>query len=265
MIYTLVLNKEETLLSFSSVTEFTENQSGTISTYETEKGFPITDNIVFANPKFSISGILSYFNSPSREIILVNGKFEVVDGDTAVESHVELEKKVRDIFKLKTPFSIVKSTDINDIYGTEVDRIDSCLIETLSFPYSSGSTGAIYPKLGIVQITTAKVIEEVVVNPIAQLIPKDKVATPESVAQANATGLETPPDGSKGGDPKKEIGAGSSDPQDAADYKRVNDKVESSMEYKEAVKKSARLIREEDKNYSPQIVSGRWEAVEVGR
>ena len=244
MIYTLVLKEQETLLSFNSVTEFTENQSGTISTYETEKGFPISDNIVFANPKFSISGVLSYFNSPSREIILVDGKFEVREGDVGIETHVELEKKVRDIFKLKTPFSIVKSTDLNDIYGTEVERVESCLIETLSFPYSSTSTGAIYPKLGIVQITTAKVIEEVVANPTAQLIPKDKVATQESVAQSKENDTTKLPDGGKSTDPETVKKAFENDPEAAAKLASVNSQEEWLRSEAAAIRERNRLIDE---------------------
>jgi len=243
MIYTFLL-PDETLVSFNSVTEFTENQSGNISTYETESGFPISDNIVFENPMFNMSGILSYFNTPTREIVLLDGEFQVIEGAVGVETHIELEGKIRDIFRKKQPFTILKSTDINDIFGTEVERVESCLIGKLSFPYTAEQTGAVYPKMTITQITVSKVVEEDVPNATPQVIPLKKVATKEQVAQAKEAGATKMPDGDKATDPTTTKKAFENDPEAEAQLQKRLSVSESNMNYANAIRERARLIRE---------------------
>lgn len=202
MIYTLLL-PDDTLLSFSSVTEFSESYSANITSYETQVGFPITDNMVLNNPTFSMSAILSYYNSPTREILLVDGQFQVVDNsdvDTPIENQIELEGKVKRLWSEKIPFSIIKSTNLNDILGSELERYESCLLANLELPQTSGVSGAIFPKLSITKIRLTTVIEEEVPNASPNLIAKSQVATKEEVKAAEDT-KAVAPDGGKPDEP----------------------------------------------------------------
>ena len=52
MIYSLRIASTDEIISFSSVTDFSENLSATVTMHETEVGFPISDNVVFSNPEF---------------------------------------------------------------------------------------------------------------------------------------------------------------------------------------------------------------------
>ena len=187
MIYTFLL-PDNSLISFDSVTEFSESMSASVTSYEVEAGFPISDNMVLSNPKFTINGILSYYNSPKRELILRDGEFVLVDNvESVTESiHIELEKKIRGLMTDKTPFIIIKSTSLFDILGTEVERIPNCLLESNNFNYSPTDSGAVFPKMSIQQVRLSVVEETEMVNATPALIPKARVADKQQVAQAQA-------------------------------------------------------------------------------
>ena len=194
MIYTFLL-PDNSLISFDSVTEFSESMSASVTSYEVEAGFPISDNMVLSNPKFTINGILSYYNSPKRELILRDGEFVLVDNvESVTESiHIELEKKIRGLMIDKTPFIIIKSTSLFDILGTEVERIPNCLLDNNSFNYSPTESGAVFPKMSIQQVRLSVVEETEMVNATPALIPKARVADKQQVAQAQAEASATKP------------------------------------------------------------------------
>ena len=194
MIYTFLL-PDNSLISFDSVTEFSESMSASVTSYEVEAGFPISDNMVLSNPKFTINGILSYYNSPKRELILRDGEFVLVDNvESVTESiHIELEKKIRGLMTDKTPFIIIKSTSLFDILGTEVERIPNCLLESNNFNYSPTESGAVFPKMSIQQVRLSVVEETEMVNATPALIPKARVADKQQVAQAQAEVSATKP------------------------------------------------------------------------
>ena len=194
MIYTFLL-PDNSLISFDSVTEFSESMSASVTSYEVEAGFPISDNMVLSNPKFTINGILSYYNSPKRELILRDGEFVLVDNVESVSEniHIELEKKIRDLMVNKTPFIIIKSTSLFDILGTEVERIPNCLLESNNFNYSPTESGAVFPKMSIQQVRLSVVEETGMVNATPALIPKARVADKQQVAQAQAEASATKP------------------------------------------------------------------------
>ena len=195
MIYSLRIASTDEIISFSSVTDFSENLSATVTMHETEVGFPISDNVVFSNPEFSISGVFSYYNSMNREIVLVDGEFVVRDeSNNPVETHIDIEKKIRNIYESKQPFSIIKSTSLDDITGTEVDRIDSCVMRGLVFNTTADRHGAVFPSMQIVQVRQATVLEEDVPNAIPQIVPiLDQNATSTTTKQATESGTDTPP------------------------------------------------------------------------
>ncbi len=197
MIYSLIINGSDEVISFSSVTDFTESLSATVTMHETEVGFPISDNVVFSNPEFSISGVFSYYNSMTREIVLENGEFVVREFNSKaspVESHVDIEKRVRNVYESKQPFSIIKSTSLDDVTGTEVDRIKSCVMRGLTFNTTSDRHGAVFPSMQIVQVRQAEVLEEDVPNAKPQIVPiVDKSATSTNVKQSTETGTDNQP------------------------------------------------------------------------
>lgn len=195
MIYSLRIASTDEIISFSCVTDFSENLSATVTMHETEVGFPISDNLVFSNPEFSISGVFSYYNSMNREIILVNGEFVVRDeSNNPVETHIDIEKKIRNIYESKQPFSIIKSTSLDDISGTEVDRIDSCVMRGLVFNTTADRHGAVFPSMQIVQVRQATVLEEDVPNAIPQIVPiLNQNATSTTAKQATDSGTDKPP------------------------------------------------------------------------
>lgn len=195
MIYSLRIASTDEIISFSSVTDFSENLSATVTMHETEVGFPISDNVVFSNPEFSISGVFSYYNSMKREIILVNGEFVVRDeSNNPVETHIDIEKKIRNIYESKQPFSIIKSTSLDDISGTEVDRIDSCVMRGLVFNTTSDRHGAVFPSMQIVKVRQATVLEEDVPNAIPQIVPiLNQNATSTTAKQSTETGTDKTP------------------------------------------------------------------------
>lgn len=197
MIYSLRITSTDEIISFSSVTDFTENLTATVTAHETEVGFPISDNVVLSNPEFSISGVFSYYNSTSREVVLENGEFVVREfgsESNPVESHVDIEQKIRNVFESKQPFSIVKSTNINDVIGTEVDRIDSCIMRGLTFNTTADRHGAVFPSMQIVQVRQAVVTEENVPNATPQIVPiLNQDATSTTVKQSTESDTDTQP------------------------------------------------------------------------
>lgn len=195
MIYSLRIASTDEIISFSSVTDFSENLSATVTMHETEVGFPISDNVVFSNPEFSISGVFSYYNSMNREIILVDGEFVIRDeSNNPVETHIDIEKKIRNIYESKQPFSIIKSTSLDDISGTEVDRIDSCVMRGLVFNTNADRHGAVFPSMQIVKVRQATVLEEDVPNAIPQIVPiLNQNATTTTAKQATESGTDKTP------------------------------------------------------------------------
>ena len=186
MIYSFILPTDE-VISFDCVSKYSETFTSKISDYETEVGFPISDNMVLSTPTISISGVFSYYNSPTREITLVNGEFVVFDVEgKQTTTQIDIEKKLKDIYNDKTNIILIKSTDITNIVGSEVDRIAPCLIESLSFSYSGSGYGAVTPEFQLRNVRQAVVIEQNVPNASPVLIPKNKVAT--TVNQASTTG-----------------------------------------------------------------------------
>lgn len=186
MIYSFILPTDE-VISFDCVSKYSETFTSKISDYETEVGFPISDNMVLSTPTISISGVFSYYNSPTREITLVNGEFVVFDVEgKQTTTQIDIEKKLKDIYNDKTNIILIKSTDITNIVGSEVDRVAPCLIESLSFSYSGSGYGAVTPEFQLRNVRQAVVIEQNVPNASPVLIPKNKVAT--TVNQASTTG-----------------------------------------------------------------------------
>ena len=194
MIYTFLL-PDNTLISFNAVTEFGETLSASVTSYEVEDGFPISDNMVLANPEFSINGILSYYNSPQREIVLVDGEFVLSESSTPSPEkiHIELEERIRGLMKNKTPFSIIKSESLTDVINTEYERVPNCLLKGLSFQYTASESGAVFPNMTIQQVRLSTVEETEMKNATPSLIPKERVADKAQVAQAKKEDSVTDP------------------------------------------------------------------------
>ena len=194
MIYTFLL-PDNTLISFDAVTEFGETISASVTSYEVEDGYPISDNMVLANPEFSINGILSYYNSPQREIVLVEGEFVLSESSTTSPEkiHVELEERIRSLMKNKTPFSIIKSESLTDVINTEYERVPNCLLKGLNFQYTASESGAVFPKMTIQQVRLSTVEETEMQNATPSLIPKERVSDKAQVAQAKKDASATDP------------------------------------------------------------------------
>ena len=234
MIYSFILPTDE-VISFDCVSKYSETFTSKISDYETEVGFPISDNMVLSTPTISISGVFSYYNSPTREITLVNGEFVVFDVEgKQTTTQIDIEKKLKDIYNDKTNIILIKSTDITNIVGSEVDRIAPCLIESLSFSYSGSGYGAVTPEFQLRNVRQAVVIEQNVPNASPVLIPKNKVAT--TVNQASATG--DAPDGT------------STDPIENKDLKKLEADMSDDKATQDGIKKSIADTQREinDKN-----------------
>ena len=270
MIYTFLL-PDNSLISFDSVTEFSESMSASVTSYEVEAGFPISDNMVLSNPKFTINGILSYYNSPKRELILRDGEFVLVDNvESVTESiHIELEKKIRGLMTDKTPFIIIKSTSLFDILGTEVERIPNCLLDNNSFNYSPTESGAVFPKMSIQQVRLSVVEETEMVNATPALIPKARVADKQQVAQAQAQAEATatkPNDPSVKNPNVKE--SGNTDNSTAKDLTlAANAREEELTKLGNAMEKRADQIEATGKNHSIERNnnSNGWDVVPTSR
>ena len=194
MIYTFLL-PDNTLISFDAVTEFGETLSASVTSYEVEDGFPISDNMVLSNPEFSINGILSYYNSPQREIILIDGEFVLSESSSPSPEkiHIELEERIRGLMKNKTPFSIIKSESLTDVINTEYERVPNCLLKGLSFQYTASESGAVFPKMTIQQVRLSTVEETEMKNATPSLTPKERVADKAQVTQAKKEDSATDP------------------------------------------------------------------------
>ena len=265
MIYTFLL-PDNSLISFDSVTEFSESMSASVTSYEVEAGFPISDNMVLSNPKFTINGILSYYNSPKRELILRDDEFVLVDNvESVTESiHIELEKKIRGLMTNKTPFIIIKSTSLFDILGTEVERIPNCLLESNNFNYSPTDSGAVFPKMSIQQVRLSVVEETEMVNATPALIPKARVADKQQVAQAQAEASATKPN-AKNPNVKE---SGNTDNSTAKDLTlAANAREEELTKLGNAMEKRADQIEATGKNHSIERNnnSNDWDVVPTSR
>ena len=237
MIYSFILPTDE-VISFDCVSKYSETFTSKISDYETEVGFPISDNMVLSTPTISISGVFSYYNSPTREITLVNGEFVVFDVEgKQTTTQIDIEKKLKDIYNDKTNIILIKSTDITNIVGSEVDRIAPCLIESLSFSYSGSGYGAVTPEFQLRNVRQAVVIEKNVPNASPVLIPKNKVAT--TVNQASATG--DAPDGT------------STDPIENKDLKKLEADMSDDKATQDGIKKSIADTQQEVKDRNAEL------------
>lgn len=237
MIYSFILPTDE-VISFDCVSKYSETFTSKISDYETEVGFPISDNMVLSTPTISISGVFSYYNSPTREITLVNGEFVVFDVEgKQTTTQIDIEKKLKDIYNDKTNIILIKSTDITNIVGSEVDRIAPCLIESLSFSYSGSGYGAVTPEFQLRNVRQAVVIEQNVPNASPVLIPKNKVAT--TVNQASTTG--DAPDGT------------STDPIENKDLKKLEADMSDDKATQDGIKKSIAGSQKEVKDRNAEF------------
>lgn len=237
MIYSFILPTDE-VISFDCVSKYSETFTSKISDYETEVGFPISDNMVLSTPTISISGVFSYYNSPTREITLVNGEFVVFDVEgKQTTTQIDIEKKLKDIYNDKTNIILIKSTDITNIVGSEVDRVAPCLIESLSFSYSGSGYGAVTPEFQLRNVRQAVVIEQNVPNASPVLIPKNKVAT--TVNQASATG--DAPDGT------------STDPIENKDLKKLEADMSDDKATQDGIKKSIAETQKEVKDRNAEF------------
>lgn len=239
MIYSFILPTDE-VISFDCVSKYSETFTSKISDYETEVGFPISDNMVLSTPTISISGVFSYYNSPTREITLVNGEFVVFDVEgKQTTTQIDIEKKLKDIYNDKTNIILIKSTDITNIVGSEVDRVAPCLIESLSFSYSGSGYGAVTPEFQLRNVRQAVVIEQNVPNASPVLIPKNKVAT--TVNQASATG--DAPDGT------------STDPIENKDLKKLEADMSDDKATQDGIKKSIAETQKEVKDRNAEFAA----------
>lgn len=258
MIYSLRIASTDEIISFSSVTDFSENLSATVTMHETEVGFPISDNVVFSNPEFSISGVFSYYNSADRQIFLVDGEFVVrQDDNKPVETHIDIEKKIRDIYESKQPFSIIKSTSLDDISGTEVDRIDSCVLRGLVFNTSADRHGAVFPSMQIVQVRQATVLEEDVPNAIPQIVPiLNQNATNTTVKQSTESGTDKQPNEKVTDSTTTDAKLSDVDPETKARYDRKNSETDFKIQLASREREALELERADGKKRYVDIVNG---------
>ena len=263
MIYTFLL-PDNTLISFDAVTEFGETLSASVTSYEVEDGFPISDNMVLANPEFSINGILSYYNSPQREIILIDGEFVLSESSSISPEkiHIELEERIRGLMKNKTPFSIIKSESLTDVINTEYERVPNCLLKGLSFQYTASESGAVFPKMTIQQVRLSTVEETEMKNATPSLIPKERVADKAQVAQAKKEDSATDP--TKSNDTKLSGNTDNSYYSSAKTITLRDRKIaEDRMEEAIATGQSADKVKQTGNIYTPHYndVSKSWDVV----
>lgn len=260
MIYTLVMDGQETIITFDAVTEFTETQSASIPTYPVESGFPINDNLVLNSPTFSLSAIMTSYRNGEREVALVDGEFVLLDGGaTNVKSEIDFERELRNIMLQKKFFDVYVSKDLFDPVGSVKNVIQNCVFENLSFPYSSGRSGAIFPKMTIRQINFVVVEESDVLNAKPEIVPINKVATKEQVAQAASTTNSLP--NSKAGDKETVENALKGDPRAQQVVAKLDGQIESNLNELQKVRELTKSIQSgnlADANKDVVPNNGRW-------
>ena len=185
MIYTLYLvdanNNITETISLDVINSFGEDYSSSIAQNTVENGYVISDSISISNPKFSIGGVIT--DSKFR----VKGHLAVFDGNTFVKSQGDnreqfqqisdddyadkVKERLIKLWENKEVFGILESKDINNVKGSQVRNIFSCVLASLSFN-KSDAAAAIYPNMTIEKIRYAVVTIGTVKNPTPELIPK---------------------------------------------------------------------------------------------
>lgn len=192
MIYTLVINGSTDFITFDSVTTFRESISANISNYPVETGYPISDSMVMNLPSFNLSGIITTYGIGEREIVLTDGEFVLADGSETADKaklQIDAEYNIRRLIEEKLPFSIYKSTKLDDPIGSVVEEIKNCVCDNIEFPYEAGRSGAIFPTLSIKKLFITSVSVEATPNATPELI-KNRVATTTAPA-ATSSGTST--------------------------------------------------------------------------
>lgn len=192
MIYSIVV-KDSSGINITdviqiTVTDWQETYSAKVVEFVVEKGLPISDNMTLDNDSFSINGVVSNYSDLSREIVLQDDEFVLLNGTGVFEEDYSeiIRSKLIALRNEKQIFSIFRSKDITNYVETLVEEIPNCVLLNVSFKQSKGQSGVIFPDLSIKRLNITSTSVEKVDNMIPRLAVNIKTATTDAGQAANS-------------------------------------------------------------------------------
>lgn len=227
MLYVIKTENNDVIV-FDSVTSFSEQYQGSVTSHPVEDGSKISDHVITNNVKFKIQGVVSDYNFYNPLKDFVNTPVPAYDFDrTSYLNSLDQDGRVRDIaedipddysgkdssssFSVKASASVVKAKlieifnkklavtvlEYNPTGGAgEIKSYTNCIITDISFETNPESGYAIYPNISIEQISVVPV--KVVQAEAARIIPT--VVAAQAAADAskgNRKGAEANASGDK--------------------------------------------------------------------
>lgn len=205
MIYVIKTENDDVIV-FDSITSFSENYNGSVTSHPVEDGTKISDHVVVENVKLKIQGVVTDYNffNPLKDVAAVKVPAYAVDNGSklnsltsrelmedipdnyafteggksfsAVASANAVKAKLIEIHQNKIPITVLEY----DFEGKEsiTNTFTPCIITDLDFTTTPDSGHAFYPSISIEKVKVAPVkITEASSPKIVQQAVKD-AATP---------------------------------------------------------------------------------------
>lgn len=174
MNYSLIIYNEDRevtdVISFTSVTQFSESYTSEITENIVEYGFSVSDHITTKAPDISIEGMVSDYTlqNPDLQLDWNGSDFTTslsTQGGDQTDYHLLIKRALLSVVKERKVFTLVVTRDQN-YYGTvsekssamlssAVDTFTNCLMPNLSFPVKDGVSGAFFFNMTIKQVRVA--------------------------------------------------------------------------------------------------------------
>lgn len=171
MIYTIVLRDKNgsltELISFDSITDFSQSLSASVTKNVVENGFPVTDHMSLENVKFDLSAIVTGYSLFDDDLELTwNGQSFTNNSNSTTDNKLfKIKKSIESLISNRRLFSLLCSehNEHNSDMSIKHHRLTlssvvehtNCVCTNIQFSQSSGKGDVIQVKIGIEQIQIA--------------------------------------------------------------------------------------------------------------
>lgn len=173
MIYTIVIKDEDgnpkQLLTFSSISQFSEKWSGSVAKSTVEGGFPISDHINVENPTFSINATITAYSifKDDSELTWDGNDFVRAAGDGSDNGHFLVRDALTNLIRDGRVITLLESTTnsfnsdpnqrFQEIKAEATKYFDNCVITSLSLDINENTqNSAFFISLQIEQLSIAR-------------------------------------------------------------------------------------------------------------
>lgn len=214
MIYSLIVydnSKAVTdIITFSTVSSFSEQYQSEITESAVEYGFKIADHIVTKSPEISVEAVLTDYTiyNQGQELFWDGSSFVTpnsVNGISNTGQSFNVKQRIIDIVKKRKLFTLIEtegvmtdSTLSNEENATQLQnfalrKFNNCAMPSLSFPPRNNTTDVVFVSFSVKQlrvaVTSVSNVDKKSIRPVTPVLAKATQTNIQDKVDANGKSI----------------------------------------------------------------------------